>query len=118
MSNKGVYKVSQQQVLEIEKYCKETGVPRNKRIKELGLSESAYYRCKLYMEQEATKGGQWLSLTSGGMATSQGTSKKRIKKTVDQPEPMTMELRSVTGTEMRLSGSFTVEMLLAIITHV
>jgi len=119
MKNKGEYKVTKEQVIEIENYCKANGVSRKSKIEELGLSESAYYRCRRHIEQTEGSSGQFLSLTSNGVETIQTSTTGRQKhKVSEKTEPMTLELRFTTGAEMRLTGNFTREMLLTVITNV
>lgn len=118
---KGVLQVSKEQVIEIERYCDEHGITRKQRIAELGLSESAYYYTHGLLSEEELHGGQFMPIMSGSyLATPPPASSRRTGrgKQAAQPEPMTIELRTPSGTEMRLMGSFSADMVRIILANV
>ena len=118
---KGVLQVSKEQVIEIERYCDEHGITRKQRIAELGLSESAYYYTHGLLSEEELRGGQFLPIMSGSVpAMPMPASSRRARKgkQAARPEPMTIELRTASGTEMRLMGSFSAEMVRTILANV
>ena len=118
---KGVLKVSKEQVVEIERYCDDHGITRKQRIDELGLSHSAYYYTRGLLSEEEVKGGVFLPLTSGPAQVSgchMSGSRSKRKQSVIPTDPMTIEVRTSTGAEMRLMGNFSPEMLSCILSNV
>ena len=87
---KDVLKVSKEQVIEIERYYDDHGISRKQRIKELGLMQAA----------------------------SMPVGKSRRKQASVQTELMTIEVRTSSGAEMRLTGSFSADMLRTILGNV
>ena len=113
---KGVLKVSKEQVIEIERYCNEHGITRKRRIEELGLSITSYYYTRGLLTDAEFCGGQFLPVMSGSdLMPSARTRKKQI---FARAEPMTIEVRTSSGTEMRLMGNFSAEMLRTILGNV
>ena len=119
---KGVLKVSKEQVIEVERYCDEHGITRKRRIEELGLSPTAYYYTRGLLSEEEIHGGQFLPIMSGSglmsMASMPTARSRRKQQASLQIEPMTIEVRTSSGAEMRLMGSFSAEMLRTILGNV
>ena len=118
---KGVLKVSKEQVIEIERYCDEHGITRKRRIAELGLSRTAYYYTRGLLSAEELQGGQFIPImSSSGLmpAVSMPVGRSRRKHASAQTELMTIEVRTLSGAEMRLTGDFSPEMLRTILGNV
>lgn len=118
---KCVLKVSKEQVIEVERYCDEHGITRKQRIDELGLSHSAYYYTRGLLSGAEISGGHFLPIMSGAGLVPPAPmqpAKSRKKQAAIQPGPMTIEIRTSSGTEMRLMGSFSAEMLRTILGNV
>lgn len=117
---KGVLTVSKEQVLEVEHYCDEHGVTRCQRITELGLNRRAYYYTHSLLSEEELHGGRFLSVLSGsgGLAPAAGAERRSRKQSSVHPEPMTIEIRTSKGAELRFIGSFNPEMLRTILGNV
>ncbi len=118
---KGVLKVSKEQVIEIERYCDEHGITRKQRIDELDLSYTAYYYTRGLLSEEELHGGQFIPIMSGSglmQTTSMPVGRSRRKQASVQTELMTIEVRTSSGAEMRLTGNFSAEMLRTILGNV
>ena len=118
---KGVLQVSKEQVIEIERYCDEHGITRKQRIEELCLSHTAYYYTRGLLSEEKIHGGQFIPIMSGSglmQAASMPVVRSRRKQASGQTELMTIEVRTSSGAEMRLSGNFSAEMLRTVLCNV
>ena len=118
---KGVLKVSKEQVIEIDRYCDEHGITRKQRIDELGLSHAAYYYTRGLLSEDELHGGQFIPIMSGSglmQAASMPIGKSRRKRASVHTELMTNEVRTSSGAEMHLTGSFSAEMLRTILGNV
>ena len=118
---KGVLKVSKEQVIEIERYCDEHGITRKRRIDELGLSRAAYYYTRGLLSEAELQGGQFIPImSSSGLmpSVSMPVGMSRRKHASVQTELMTIEVRTSSGAEMRLTGNFSAEMLRTILGNV
>ena len=118
---KGVLKVTKEQVIEVERYCDEHGITRRQRIDELGLSHTAYYYTRSLLSEEEIRGGQFLPIMSNSglmPAAPMPGARSRRKQASVQMEPMTIEVRTSSGAEMRLMGNFSAEMLRTILGNV
>jgi len=113
---KGQLKVSKETVTEIERFCTENGISRKVRLQELGISEGSYYYTKSLLREEYHTGGSFIQLSSGAGDRHQQQSRSRREKT--SSEAMTIEIRTPSGTEMRITGCFAPEMLKTIISNV
>ena len=115
---KGVLKVSKEQVIEIERYCDEHGITRKQRIDELGLSRTAYYYTRGLLSEEELHGGRFIPIMSGSglmRTASMLVGRSRRKQASVRAELMTIEVRTSSGAEMRLTGDFSAEMLRTIL---
>ena len=118
---KGVLNVPKEQVIEIERYCDEHGITRKQRISELGLSLTAYYYTRGLLSEEELNGGHFIPIMSGSglmQAATKPVGRSRRKQASVQTELMTIEVRTSSGTEMRLTGNFSVDMLRTILGNV
>lgn len=118
---KGVLKVSKEQVIEIERYCDEHGITRKRRIDELGLSRTAYYYTRGLLSEEELQGGRFIPIMSGSglmQTASMQVGRSRRKQASVRTELMTIEVRTSSGAEMRLTGNFSAEMLRTILGNV
>ena len=115
---KGVLKVSKQQVIDVERYCAEHGITRKQRIDELGISHSSYYYTRGLLSDEEIGGGQFIPIMSDSRPMTKSNVRSRKKHTTLLTEPMTIEVRTPSGTEMRLMGNFSAEMLRTILGNV
>ena len=118
---KGVLKVSKEQVIEIERYCDEHGITRKQRIRELGLSHTAYYYTRGLLSEEELHGGHFMPIMSGSgliQAAIKPVGRSRRKQASVQTKLMTIEVRTSSGVAMRLTGSFSVDMLRTILGNV
>jgi len=118
---KGVLKVSKEQVIEVERYCDEHGVTRKQRIAELGLSTTSYYYTHGLLSEEEIHGGHFLPVMSGSdsiASTSVTTKRAKKRSPIQSDTPMTIEIRTSKGTEMRLIGNFNVDILRTILGNV
>ena len=114
-------KVSKEQVIEIERYCDEHRITRKQRIDELGLSRTAYYYTRGLLSEEELHGGQFIPIMSGSglmQTTSMPVGRSRRKQASVQTELMTIEVRTSSRAEMRLTGNFSAEMLRTILGNV
>lgn len=118
---KGVLKVSKEQVIEIDRYCEEHGITGKQRIDELGLSCTAYYYTRGLLSEEELYGGQFIPIMSGSglmQTASMPVGRSRRKQASVQTELMTIEVRTSSVAEMRLTGNFSAEMLRTILGNV
>lgn len=114
---KGVLKVSKEQVIEVERYCDEHGVTRRQRIAELGLCSTSYYYTRGLLTDEEIHGGQFLPIMSGSGSMAPASRTKK-RSSIQPGTPMTIEIRTSKGAEMRLIGSFNADMLRSILGNV
>ena len=113
--------VLREQVIEIERYCDEHGITRKQRIEELGLSHRVYYYTRGLLSEEELHGCQFIPIMFGSglmQAASMPVGKSKRKQTSVQTELMTIEVRTSSGVAMRLTGSFSVDMLRTILGNV
>lgn len=107
-------KVSKEQVIEIERYCDEHGITRKQRIDELGLSLTAYYYTRGLLSEEGLHGSLFIPIMSGTVLMQTApmpVGRSRRKQASVQTELMTIEVRTSSGAEMRLTGNLSAEML-------
>lgn len=119
---KGVLKVSKEQVIEIERYCDEHGITWKQRINELGLSRTAYYYTRGLLSEEELQGGQFIPIMSNSslmpvVSMPVGRSSRKHHASV-QTELITIEVKTSSRAEMRLTGNFSAEMLRTILGNV
>ena len=118
---KGVLKVSKEQVIEIERYCDEHVITWKQRIEVLSLSHAAYYYTRGLLSEEELHGGHFIPIMPGSgliQAATKPVGRSRRKQASVQTELMTIEVRTSSGAEMRLTGSFSADMLRTILGNV
>ena len=111
--------LTREQILEINHYCAEHKMSLEARMDEIGVPHHQYYRWKKKYRDEDAAGigcperGSFVQLTPGGtfvppMMSPTRTSGKSSNK-VDGAEAsfLTIELRTASGTAMRIQGSLT-----------
>ena len=107
--------LTREQILEIDHYCAEHKMSLEARMDEIGVPHHQYYRWKKkYRDEDAAgigpESGSFVQLTPGGtfvppMMSPTRTSGKSSNK-VDGAEAsyLTVELRTASGTTMRIQG--------------
>lgn len=118
--------LTREQILEIDTYCSEHKMPQSARLEELGIPRHQFYRWKKrYREADAAgltpEVGSFLQLTPGGafvspmMAAAKTSGKRKAPADTSSESYITIELRTVSGSAMRIQGSMTAEHLRAIV---
>jgi len=113
---KGQLKVSKETVQDIERFCTENDVSRKNRLRELGISEGSYYYTKSLLRAEGKLGGSFIALSAGGICDMQSPSRSRRERS--SSSALTIEIRTPSGTEMRITGCLAPETLKTIIGNV
>lgn len=121
--------MTKEEVAAIVLYCQENNVSFKQRLEELYIRPATFYDSKRkYAPTEVGENaGEFLQLVPGGdflpnpIQPARSRSAKQKAEAVDSA-PLNIELRTVTGTVMRISGSLTgrliQEIILASSTHV
>ena len=109
--------LTREQILEIESYCAEHKVSQQTRLEELHIPRHQFYRSKqrYRREDESAVGGAggFVQLTPGGlfmspqMAPARTPGKAKAKSPAAESSYLTIELRTVGGTAMRIQGEMT-----------
>ena len=113
--------LTREQILEIESYCAEHKMEREARKDELGIPYHQYYRWKKKYREEDERNqcpdaGAFLQLPSTGafmspvMPPARTSGKNRSKPGDPQPQEqsfLTVELRTASGSAMRIQGCMT-----------
>ena len=110
--------LTREQILKIQSYCAEHGVSQKDRLEELNINLSQFYRWQQKYRQEdeqSTEPGAFVQLRPGGefvspmMPPAKTSGKAKAKPgTVDNTESfLTVEIRTATGTMLRIQGSMT-----------
>lgn len=114
--------LTRKEIAEIVQYCKENGVTYKSRLKEIGISEWRFYESKRkYAEAQASEreSGEFLQLVRGNDSFPEPvlTNRKagRGRKPVYESGPMSIEMRTQTGTVLRIQGNLDATMIQAII---
>ena len=114
--------LTRKEIAEIVQYCKENGVSYKSRLKEIGISEWRFYESKRkYAEAQASEreSGEFLQLVRGNDSFPEPvlTNRKagRGRKPVYESGPMSIEMRTQTGTVLRIQGNLDATMIQAII---
>ena len=117
--------LTREQILEIDSYCAEHRVSCQSRLDELQIPRHQYFRWKrrYRAEDESSSApvGSFVQLSPGGpfvspkMPPARTSGKARAKGEQEGQGFLTIELRTVTGTAMRIQGSMTAEHLRAIL---
>ena len=111
--------LTREQVLEIQTYCAEHKITQGERLDELQIDKSQFYRWQRKYRQEDEQGsdpGSFVQLTQGGafvstmMPPARTSGKIRSKNGDSQPQEqsfLTVELRTASGSAMRIQGCMT-----------
>ena len=114
--------LTREEIAEIVQYCKEHGVSYKSRLKEIGITEWQFYESKRrYAEAQASEraAGEFLQLVRGNdsfpepVLTSRKTGK--VRESGCGSGPMSIELRTQTGTVLRIQSNLDATMIQAII---
>lgn len=103
-----------EEIQSIESYCSENGITIKQRLHELNIAESNFYyaRRALTARRSASEGAFIQLGSASGLAfpePARSVSSSRKGKNVPVESYMTLELRTESGTAMRIQGSFTTE---------
>ena len=106
--------MTKEKVAELVAYCEENKISYKQRLAELGISEWSFYSAKRRYapKQEGDDVGEFLQLTSGEgffpnpikPARSRSVKQKEAERSL---VAVNIELRTPTGTMMRISGNLT-----------
>ncbi len=117
--------LTREQILEIDSYCAEHGVTCQSRLEELRIPRHQYFRWKRKYRSEDESGhfqdGSFVQLSPGGlfmspmMSPARTSGKAKCKAVTEEQSFLTIELRTASGTAMRIQGSMTVAHLREII---
>lgn len=110
--------MTKEEVAEVVAYCEENKVSYKQRLAELGINAWNFYdaKRKYAPKQEGENAGEFLQLVSGGTflpdpikpARSRSGKQKNAEQSAEQSAvAVTIELRTPTGTMMRISGNLT-----------
>ena len=103
-----------EEIQSIESYCSENGITIKQRLHELNISESNfYYARRALTARQSTSGGSFIQLGNASGLTfpepARSASGSRKRKNVPVESYMTLELRTESGSAMRIQGNFTSE---------
>ena len=114
MHQKGKAMMTKEEVAEVVAYCEENKVSYKQRLAELGINAWNFYdaKRKYAPKQEGENAGEFLQLVSGGAflpdPIKPARSRSGKQKNAEQSAvAVTIELRTPTGTMMRISGNLT-----------
>ena len=111
--------LTREQILEIQTYCAEHKITQGERLDELQIDKSQFYRWQRKYRLEDEQGsdtGSFVQLTQGGpfispmMPPARTCGKTRCKSGEPQPQEqsfLTVELRTASGSAMRIQGCMT-----------
>ena len=103
-----------EEIQSIESHCSENGITIKQRLHELNISESNFYYARRSLTaRQSTSEGAFIQLGSASGSTFtdpvRSAAGSRKGKNVPVESYMTLELRTESGTAMRIQGSFTSE---------
>ena len=116
--------MTKEEVASIVKYCNDNGVSYKARLSELDVTEWKFFESKRrYAKEQASSTsptGEFLQLTAGGdfvpmPSFAAKTGRGFSKKDTQAPKMISVELRTPTGTMMRIQGELDKECLQSII---
>lgn len=111
--------MTREEIIEIEQYCSEHKVGKKARLAELGIPFWTFYRSRQKYQREdefigsAASAGNFIQLTTLPSGPAMQPSKRVCRKpTQKDAEPivesyLTIELRTASGTAMRIQGNMT-----------
>lgn len=104
-------KMTIEKLREIDEYRRtHNAEPLRKYLKEIGYTEWSYYSFKRKMSEE--------DLDKGGFLPLKKNWKQDINQQSSKSSPFTIEIRTQRGTEMRLIGDLSIEMLKNLVANV
>ncbi len=121
--------MTKEEVAQVIAYCDENKISYKQRLSELGISPWSFYdaKRKYAPKEEGDNAGEFLQLIPGGsflpnpIKPSRSRSSKQ-KESAQETVAVNIELRTPTGTMMRISGNLTgrelKEIIIASSTHV
>ena len=102
-----------EEIQSIEAYCSDNGITIKQRLHELNIPESNFYYARRMLSRQGPSEGTFVQLGNGsGLSFTEQerpVSGSRKGKNVPIESYMTLELRTESGTAMRIQGSFTSE---------
>ena len=115
--------MTREEILAIDQYCREHKMSYRKRLDELEIPFWQFYKAKrkYRLEDEGAEGaGEFVQMvpgmfSSGMMPVRSGKRNAQAGGTSNRESFLTVELRTSTGTAMRIQGSMTAEHLRAIL---
>ena len=114
MHQKETVMMTKEEVEQVVAYCEENKVSFRQRLEELGVPAWSFYdaKRKYTPKQEADNAGDFLQLVPGGAffpnPIKPARSRSRRQKDAEQEAaPVNIELKTATGTMMRISGNLT-----------
>lgn len=106
--------MTKEEVEQVVAYCEENKVSFRQRLEELGIPAWSFYdaKRKYAPKQEGDNAGDFLQLVPGGTffpsPIKPARSRSRRQKDAEQEAaPVNIELKTATGTMMRISGNLT-----------
>ena len=113
--------LTREQIEEIQAECRENGISLKDRLKEKGIPEHQYFWWKRkYAKQDAP--AEFLPIAGGGlpagmaaMCAQAGPHSGKAKVNPSGESWMSIELRTVSGTDMRIQGGLTPAMVYTIL---
>ena len=102
-----------EEIKSIESYCSENSVTIKQRLHDLNIPESNFYYARRMLSLQSTSEGTFIQLDgSSGVSFPDPispSSGQRRNKNIPVVSYMTLELRTESGTAMRIQGNFTSE---------
>jgi len=103
-----------EEIQSLESYCSENGITIKRRLHELNIPESNfYYARRALTARQSTSEGSFIQLGNASGLTfpepARSASGSRKGKNIPAESYMTLELRTESGTAMRIHGNFTSE---------
>lgn len=102
-----------EEIKSIESYCSENSVTIKQRLHDLNIPESNFYYARRMLSRQSTSEGTFIQLGgSSGVSFPDPispSSGQRRNKNIPVESYMTLELRTESGTAMRIQGNFTSE---------
>ena len=111
---KGNIMMTIEEIQSIESHCTANGITVKQRLHELNIPESNYYYARrAHTARQIASDGGFIQLgnATGAAFTEVARAASGTRKSRNCPveSPMTLELRTESGTAMRIQGSFTSE---------
>ena len=120
--------MTKEEVAQVIAYCDENKISYKQRLAELGINPCSFYdaKRKYAPKEEGENAGEFLQLIPGGSfirsPIKSSRSRSRQKESAQDTVAVNIELKTPTGTMMRISGNLTgrelKEIIMASFTHV